>query len=127
MADIIATVDIMVAKIAMISFLIVVAKFVTKRVGAKSADRFLMKIHRPAGYILAVTGLIHSVLSFCVFSTTPIMVYILGIVCTLSILAAIATFIFRKKLVKKWLLWHRITTVIALVTLVLHLMLIKTL
>lgn len=125
MIDIIATIDILAAKIAMIALLIVVAKFITKRIGAKTADRFLMKIHRPAGYILAVAGLIHGILSFSVFSTTPTMVYVLGIICMVAILAAIMTFFLKNKLGKKWLFWHRVTTVIALVTLVLHPMLNK--
>lgn len=123
MTDIIAIIDIMAAKIAMFAFLIVAAKFVTKHIGAKTADRLLMKIHRPAGYVLAVTGLIHGVLSFRIFSTTPVIVYILGFICMLAILAAIATFFLKNKLGNKWLIWHRITTVIALVTLVLHPML----
>lgn len=122
MIELITVIDLLVAKVAQLAFMIVAAKFVTKRVKNKTADRFLMKIHRPAGYVLAVTSLIHGVLSFRVFATTPIIVYILGFICFFAILAAILTFIFKKKM-NKWLIWHRITTVVALVTLILHIML----
>lgn len=125
MADIITIINMLAANVAMITFLIVAAKFVTKRIGPKTADRLLMKIHRPAGYILAVTGLIHGVLSLRVFNTMPVMVYILGFICMLAILAAIATFILKHKLGNKWLIWHRVATVIAFAALILHPMLSK--
>lgn len=120
MADIIMIVDMLTAKVAMLAFLIVAAKFITKHTGIKTADRFLMKIHRPVGYILAVTGLTHGILSFRIFSTTPIIVYVLGFICLLAIIAAIITFFLKNKLGNKWLIWYRITTIIALFTLVLH-------
>lgn len=120
MGDLLTVIDLLAAKVAQLAFMIVAAKFVTKRIKNKTADRFLMRIHRPAGYVLAVAGLIHGVLSFRIFSTTPIIVYILGFICFFAILAAIATFIFKMKLGNRWLLWHRITTVVALVTLILH-------
>lgn len=70
MIHMITVIDVLSAKIAMIAFWIVIAKFVTKRIKTKSADRFLMKIHCHAGYILAVTGVLHGVFSFRVFETT---------------------------------------------------------
>ncbi len=124
MSALITAIDMLAATVATFAFLIVIAKFVTKRIKNKSADRFLMKIHRKAANVLIVTGFVHLVLSFRVLSTTPIIVYILGFICLLAILAASATFIFKKKLGNKWKILHNITTVIALVTLVLHLALI---
>lgn len=123
MKDLIMIIDLMSAMAAMVAFFIVIAKFITKRIKAKKADRFLMKIHRPAGYVLVVTGLIHGMFSFRVFNTTPVIVYILGFICLLAIVAAIATFFLKKKLGKKWLIWHRVTTIIALLALVAHVML----
>lgn len=118
--DMITIIDLLTSKVAMLAFLIVVAKFVSKRIGNKSVDRFIMKIHRPVGYVLVLTGLIHGVASFRVFNTTSIMAYILGGMCFLAIAAAIVTYIFRKKLGGQWLFWHRISTVIALITLLVH-------
>ena len=120
MVDMIMIADKMTAKVALLALLIVVAKLITKRIGTKKADQFLMKIHRPAGYILAAAGLAHGILSFRIFSTTPVIVYILGFICLFAIVAALVTFFLKKKLGKGWLIWHRITTVIALITLVLH-------
>ncbi|MBI4857217.1 MAG: hypothetical protein HY818_10820 [Acetobacterium woodii] len=40
----------------------------------------------------------------------------------LVIIASIVTFVLKKKLSKKWIVWHRVMTVIALVTLILHAM-----
>lgn len=123
MVDLLTIIGMLASKVAIVAFLIVIAKFVTKRIKNKNADRFLMKIHRPAGYVLAVSGLIHGILSFRVFNATPIIVYILGFICLFAIIATIATFIFRKKLGNKWRLCHRITTAVAFVTLILHLVL----
>ena len=120
MADIIMIADKLTAKVALLALLIVAAKFITKRIGAKKADRLLMKIHRPAGYILVAAGLTHGLLSFRILSITPALVYVLGFICLFAILAAIMTFLLKDKLSKKWLIWHRFTTVIVLVTLVLH-------
>lgn len=118
--DLVQNIDMFAANLALLSFFIVAIKFISKRAGWKKLDVFLMKAHRPVGYVLLSAGIIHTVLSFRDISTTPIAVYALGIVCTLSIAAAILTYVFRKKLGKKWLFWHGAVTVIALVTLIAH-------
>lgn len=123
MIELISNADMFAANLAQLTFIIVAIKFITKRTGWKKIDILLMKIHRPAGYVLLGTGLVHTVLSFRNVSTTPIMVYVLGMLCILSIAAAVMTFVFRKKFGKSWLFWHRAATVIALVTLVAHPML----
>lgn len=117
--DIVKTVDFLTSNISVLAFLIVAAKFVTKRIGNKSVDRFIMKVHRPVSYVLVLTGLIHGVASFREFDTTPIMAYILGGICLLAIAAAIATYVLRK-LGGQWLFLHRISTAIALITLLVH-------
>jgi hypothetical protein len=104
----------------MIAFSLVIAKFITKRLKNKAVDLFLMKIHRPASYVLIAMGLLHGILSFFTFDIGFIPVYILGFICLLAIAAAMATYIFRKKLGARWLIWHRITTIIAFVAFVLH-------
>lgn len=123
MNDLVVLIDILSTKIAIFMLFIVVAKFVTKRVGIKSLDRLLMKIHKPAGYILVIAGLIHIVFSFRLISTTPIIVYVLGFISFLAIIASITTYVLRIKLGKHWLIWHRIMTLIAIITVILHLML----
>jgi hypothetical protein len=68
MNDLVVLIDGLSAKIAMLMLFIVVAKFVTKRIGLKSFDRLLMKIYKPAGYILVMAGLIHIVFSLRMIS-----------------------------------------------------------
>lgn len=78
------------AKLAQIAFSIVAVKFITKRTGAKRLDALLIKIHRLTAHVLLGAGMIHMVLLFRNISKTPIMVYNLGIIGILSIIAAIA-------------------------------------
>ncbi|SHI21809.1 hypothetical protein [Desulfosporosinus lacus] len=113
-------INILSAKIAICAFFIVVAKFVTKRVGIKSVDRLLMTIHKPAGYVLVVAGLIHMVFSFQVVSTIPIIGYVMGFICMFAIIALIATCMLKRKFGEHWLVWHRIMTAIAISTVILH-------
>jgi hypothetical protein len=123
MNDLVVLIDILSTKIVKFMLFIIAAKFVTKRVGIKSLDRLLMKIHKPAGYILVMAGLIHMVFSFRLIITTPIIVYVLGFISFLAIIASIMTYVLRKKLGKHWLMWHRIMTLIAIITVILHPML----
>jgi len=81
MTELITIIDLLAAKVAQLAFIVVVVKCISKRFKNKTANRFLMKIHRPAGYVLAASGLIHGVLSFRLFTTTPMIVYILGFIC----------------------------------------------
>jgi hypothetical protein len=106
----------------MLAFFLVIAKFIAKRLKNKAVNLFLMKIHRPASYVLVAMGLLHGIFSFFIFDIGFILVYILGFICLLAMAAAMATYIFRKKLGAGWLIWHRITTIIALGAFVLHLM-----
>lgn len=120
MSNLMMLINMLSANIAICAFFIVVAKFVTKRVGTKSVDRFLMNIHKPAGYVLVVAGLIHMVFSFHLLGTTPISGYVLGFIGMFAILALIATCVLRRKLGEHWLVWHRIMTAIAISTVILH-------
>ncbi|MHB8075615.1 hypothetical protein [Desulfosporosinus fructosivorans] len=120
MSYLIMLINMLSVKIAICAFFIVVAKFVTKRVGIQSVDRWLMNIHKPAGCVLFVAGLIHMVFSFHVVSTTPIIGYVLGFICMFAIIALIATCVLRRKLGEHWLVWHRIMTAIAITTVILH-------
>lgn len=112
----IAMTDIISAKIASLCFTFVLLKILTRRINFKMADRALMKIHKPAGYILVVSGAIHMVCSVRAITHTSIWVYILGT----AIILAIAAYILKTKL-KNWLLWHRIFTLFAVLTMFLHL------
>lgn len=123
MIGLVVGIDALCANLAMFALFIVSVKFVSKRIGIKPLDRLLMKIHRPAGYVLVVTGVIHMVFSFSKVSTTSAMVYIVGFICLFAIIASILAFNKRKKVGGAWIVWHRLFTVIAIVTCILHTML----
>ena len=108
------------AKLAELALFILLAKFITKRIGAKKLDAKLMKIHKPATYVVVIAGVIHMCTSFSSFETLGIMPYLLGFVCLLSIIGAVLSFVKRKDIGKRWVVWHRACSLLALVTLFLH-------
>ncbi len=120
MASFIMGIDSLTAKLAMLALFIVLAKFITKQTGFKKLDTKLMKIHKPATYVLLITGIIHMITSFVYLNNLGILPYILGFICLLSIIGAAISFIKRKDIGKKWLFWHRICSIIALITLFIH-------
>ncbi|MEL7659402.1 hypothetical protein [Acetobacterium wieringae] len=123
MIQLIMGIDALCAKLAMLALVIVSAKFVSKRIKIKVLDRFLMNVHRPAGYVLVGTGVIHMVLSFSQVSTTAVLAYVVGFISLVAIIAAILAFYKKNKVGGRWIVWHRIFTVIAMITVVLHPML----
>lgn len=128
MEIIIMIVDGLATKLAVLAFILVVIKALTKKMtktGQKTAfklDGYMMKIHRPAGYVLIGAGIIHGILSLRMITDYSIIVFITGLLCLLSCFGAIAGFMYRKKLanVKNWLIIHRFMTFTAIVTLVIH-------
>ena len=120
--NIVTIIDMLSANLATWSFLIILVKFITKRMPFKKVDRFFMKIHKPAGYVLAATGLIHMIFSIRVIAVTSIWVYVFGVAGLAMIVLAIVSFACRKKL-NHWLFWHRLTTLAALAFIGLHLVL----
>lgn len=119
MDNIIMLLDGIASHIASYLLIAVVLKFLTKRFHMKKADMFLMKIHKPAAYGLVIFGAIHMFTSFYRFSSVGILPYIAGAVSLLAMIGAICTFRMRKTN-KKWLNYHRVLTVIALVTCLVH-------
>lgn len=126
MTTLITGIDSLTVKLAMLTLFIVLAKFITKRMGFKKLDAQLMKIHKPSTYILLITGTIHMFTSFIYIDRLGILPYILGLVCLLSIIGAAASFIKRKTIGEKWLFWHRIFSITALVTLFIHPIIVST-
>ncbi len=119
--EIITILDIISAKIASLCFTIILLKLLTKRMKSKKVDQLFMKIHKPAGYMLVIAGVIHMVCSIRAIADTSIWVYVLGTISLIAIIFAIATFVLRKKGLKNWLFWHRTSTVVAFATMLMHL------
>ncbi|MBZ3935616.1 hypothetical protein [Methanimicrococcus blatticola] len=125
--------DHVISKIALLLFLLVVLKFISKRLSKtgvsalKTFDKFFMKIHLPIGFAMIALALIHGVLSIYSIETVGWLPFVLGIVCMASCLIAVGSFYLRKKMNKSkhWLPVHQISTIIAFVTLIGHIVLAK--
>jgi hypothetical protein len=126
--------------LAMFSFLIVVAKFITKRIkntevaffkkldtylNLKKLDTYIMKIHKPAAIVLIISAVIHGIFSAWSISRVGILPFIIGIICGLSCILSAVFFYLRKKFQtpKSWIIYHRLFTAIAIIALIGHIML----
>lgn len=77
-------------------------------------NRLLRKSHISYATALIIVSAIHG---FC--SDTSISNPFWGIICMAMLLLLAASYMFRKKL-SNWMMWHRILTLLFLITLVLH-------
>lgn len=111
--------DALTSKIALIALLLIVVKFLSKRIGSKKIDARLMKIHRPASNILLIAGLIHTATSFVYIQDVSFLSYLIGFICMASIICAVVTFV-KKDRFKHWLAIHRIASLVAIITLFVH-------
>lgn len=120
MYQFIAMTDMLCALVATIALMILALKFVSKRLKMKKLDHFFMKIHKGATYVLIVTGIIHGILSFRALAVASWLVYLCGILGLLCIIGAVVTYYKKKDLKQKWVLWHGLLCLGALITLILH-------
>lgn len=95
-------------------------KFISKRVGNKAFDRFSMRIHKPLAYSALILVIMHAILTFQVFNTRPILLYIVGIMMIVVGVGACVGHRYLTRLGKKWIGLHRITAILMLVLLALH-------
>lgn len=111
MDNVIVLLDAVAAKFAFIALLALIAKFAT-RLLAKSnkkffvkLDRTLMKVHKPASVVLIILGTLHAVLSIYSIPNITILPWLLGLVCLIGCIGAVASFILKKKMAtpKRWL------------------------
>lgn len=131
MDNIIVLLDATAAKFAYLALLVLIAKFVTRLLAKKNnpffvkLDRTLMKVHKPASAVLIILGTLHAVLSIYSIPELTILPWLLGLICLISCIGAVASFILKKKMAnpKRWLTIHRISTVVALITLFAHMIL----
>lgn len=127
-------INIILGVVAALFFLIVIAKFITKRFKKKRdffkrADIALLKIHKSAAIILLVSGSLHGILSIInfkeYFNEYGIIPNSLGIIGFLSCIVSTIIFYMKKKLEtpKTWILHHRFHAVVALFALIGHIVL----
>lgn len=108
------------AIVSSVILLLIVIKFLTKRLHLKKVDKIIAKIHGKLWYILIVAVVIHMVLALFIFDSRPLYIYILGALATVCIVLAAASYIFRKQLGKKWITCHRVIAVVLCLVVVVH-------
>lgn len=108
------------AMLAFIGFLLVIAKFITRRLNPRKTDSMLMKLHKPTAYLTVLAGTIHMVCSTRFFATTSIWIYVFGTISIISMILATVMFRLSRSHPGKWLIWHRAFSAIAAITLALH-------
>lgn len=105
-------------------------KFFTRISGSKKMNRLFYKLHIPLGIVLIITGLVHGLLAGN-FSDTSLADVQLGAVllsfnwgtaCFIASLFLGLSYVLRKILRKKWMITHRILTIILLLLLLLHIL-----
>lgn len=121
-------IDTLVAFGSLILLVAVISKYITKRLNKtrkiifKKLDKILMRIHQPASKILIILAGIHGILSFSKFNEFEMKVYIFGMLCLISCIVSIRCFYIRKRFKdsKHWLVHHQIFSLLAIITLILH-------
>ncbi len=116
------------AFIALGSLLGLVIKYITRRLAEKGFKRFrsvdlkLMRVHKHAAFVLIIFGTLHGVLSFSKFSEFGLIPYVLGTISLLSSIISAGCFYIKKKFkeTKRWIVYHRISALVALATLIGH-------
>jgi len=106
--------------IAAVTLLLILLKFLTKRTHLKKLDKFMAKIHWKLGILLLIAIIIHIILTFSVFNSRPLYIYILGVSLVIAILAAAASYYFRRQLGNNWIKIHRITALIVVILVLFH-------
>lgn len=103
-------------------------KYITRISRNRPLNRLFSKSHKHLGILMITTGLLHGVMAgnekttnlFDMQLMTKLFTLNLGTACFFVALLLALTYMFRKKLKKRWMFLHRLLTVILLVLIVLH-------
>jgi uncharacterized protein with FMN-binding domain len=106
--------------ITTILLLLTFAKFITKRLKFKKADKLFAKSHKITGIMLIIVALLHLITSFSLFETRPLVVYVLGVIALVCMLVVAGSYFFRKSLGTRWIKIHWCGSVVILVVIALH-------
>lgn len=105
--------------LALICLLLLLAKFVTRRIHNDRLDRFFLKLHKPVSAAFVIMTVVHLLLTLPVFRTRSPAVILSGIA-ALIILILMITLCHSIKNGKEKMHWHRILSVILLLLAVVH-------
>ena len=106
--------------IAAVILLILMLKFLTKRLHMKKLDKFMSRIHSKLGILLIMAFIIHMIQSFSLFDSRPLYIYILGVSLVICIIVEALSYYCRKQIGNNWIKIHRITALIIGILLVCH-------
>ena len=108
------------AVVAAVMFVLSAGEAVTRKFHIAKINRFMGKIHCPAGIIFIVAAIVHFSFNIRLIGHRPGYVFILGILGLVFGLTAVLSGIFRKRIGKKWLAVHRITSLCLCICIALH-------
>ncbi|MFE4759262.1 ferric reductase-like transmembrane domain-containing protein [Bacillus mycoides] len=117
-----------IAWFAVVFTVLLALKYITRISRNRQLNRLFSKSHKHFGILMITTGLLHGVLAGNEETTNlldmqfmpKLFTFNLGTVCLVVALLLALTYMFRKKLKKRWMFLHRVLTVILLVLIVLH-------
>lgn len=102
--------------------IVLMLKFIVRKTKNTKLNLAFRKIHIPLGILVLITGMLHGLILLIKVSNhiAPIVTGIFTIVLLLFI---VATYIFKKKLKKKWMYFHRLGTLALIPFILIHLLL----
>lgn len=117
-----------IAWFAVIFTVLLAMKYIVRISRNRPLNRLFSKSHKHLGILMITTGLLHGVMAgnekttnlFDMQLMTKLFTLNLGTACFFVALLLALTYMFRKKLKKRWMFLHRLLTVILLVLIVLH-------
>ncbi len=99
--------------------IVLLAKFIGRVSKFKNFNLILRKTHKPMGFAVIITGLMHGIFLIIKHPQAIIGNVTGGILLAVIILLAI-TYFLRKKLKSKWFLSHRILSILLIALLIVH-------
>lgn len=103
-------------------------KYVTRRRGTASINRFFRKYHILAGILMIITSFLHGIFAGNEITTTfkdmqiasKFFTVNLGTACFVVTLLLWFTYLLRKQLKKRWMIFHKGLTVLLILLIVVH-------
>ena len=103
-------------------------KYITRRSGNYSINCFFRKYHIIAGILMIITSFLHGIFAGNEITTTfedmkiasKLFTLNLGTACFIVTLFLCLTYLFRRRLKKRWMIFHRGLTVLLVLLAVLH-------
>lgn len=100
--------------------IVLLSKFFTKRAKGNRLDKLMIRIHKPLGVLLIVVGIIHLILTWSLLKQRPISMFIFGFIMIGCAFLLFISYLFRKKLKEKWIIIHRVLSLVLFICLIAH-------